>query len=134
MKKLLFILGLVLSYLLLNGQVVMEPFYYQSSKKKQQTQQNSNNENVTIIRTTAYCVNTYNGQIYKTPIKVKQERNGYYTVTERYVTTGYGGDWQKIYPQAQVSKCISNFYDKNSLENQFMYKALIYPDWYYFDL
>ncbi len=54
-------------------------------------------------------------------------------VSQKYVDTGFGGRWEKIYSGANVRQCQS-FVGDSSLESQFMYKATIDTKTWYFDL
>ena len=83
-----------------------------------------------VIRTTAYFVSGEN--LYKAPIKVQKNGN-YYKVIEQYVDeTGFGGRWKSV--SGTVQKCTSAVSMGNPLEEQFMYKAMVGMNWYYFDL
>lgn len=83
-----------------------------------------------IIRTTAYLIS--GEDIYKVPIKV-QKKGNYYKVIEQYVDeTGFGGRWKSI--SGSVQKCTPAVAMGNPLEGQFMYKAMVGMNWYYFDL
>lgn len=138
MKRIIFILCLILvAANSLNAQnFVYQPFIpNQSQKNYQNQQQNSNNQLSEAIRTTAYSVD-YNGEIYKMSIKVQLKQSSYsksYYVTEYYDNSAYGG-WTKIQASPTVQKCIRSAINSNSLDNKFMYKALIGTQTYYFDL
>lgn len=83
-----------------------------------------------VIRTTAYSVSGEN--LYKIPIRV-QKKGNFYKVIEQYVDqTGFGGRWQSI--SGSVQKCTPAVAMGNPLESQFMYKAMVGTNWYYFDL
>lgn len=83
-----------------------------------------------VIRTTAYFLSGEN--LYKVPIKV-QVKGNYRKVIEQYVDqTGFGGRWQSV--SGSVQKCTPAVAMGNSLESQFMYKAMVGMNWYYFDL
>lgn len=83
-----------------------------------------------VMRTTAYFVS--GEDIYKVPIKV-QVKGNYYKVIEQYVDqTGFGGRWQSV--SGSVQKCTPAVAMGNPLESQFMYKAMVGMNWYYFDL
>ncbi|MCL2312072.1 MAG: hypothetical protein FWC41_06235 [Firmicutes bacterium] len=155
MKKLLLLVGLALTCIIVNAQVggaVFTPYTppqntyqtppqrtyqtppqrtYQTYPQQNYQNQNSNNQYEETIRTTAYRMDS-NGQYIKMPIKVQQQ-SSYYFVVERYSTAGLG-QWEKIATPAQVQKCSRNYYNDNDIENSFMYKALIWNNWYYFDL
>ncbi len=79
----------------------------------------------------------HDGIKYKMQIKVQISSNGYgwteIRVVEKYVNTGLGGQWQKIYSGSSASKCTS-YASQNPLEKQFMYKAIIDTNTWYFDL
>lgn len=153
MKKLLFFIGIALSLSIANGQgFTYQPFIYKPSQGSSQNQnsnngynntpnhsqgdyQNSSNESSPSIRTTAYRV--HNGQVYKMPIKVQRQQSygtSAYYVIERYVDTGFGGKWETIHNSPKVQNCNSHFAGNNWLEEQYMYKAYISLNWYYFDL
>jgi len=71
------------------------------------------------------------------PIKVQVTNNGYGSITirvvEKYVDTGFGGNWTKVYSGHTASKCTS-YASSNSLESEFMYKVLLDDGTWYFDL
>lgn len=86
-------------------------------------------------RTTAYLIDNQ-GNVYKMPIVVEVTIGGYGTsmrVTQKYVNTGLGGRWDKIYSGSSVSEC-RPLVNSNPLESEFMYKATIDTNTWYFDL
>lgn len=113
------------------AQIGYSPSY--NSRQQQQAAPQQNTEN---YRTTAYSVD-YQGNYIKMPIVVRVSDNGYggiyLSVVQKYVNTGFGGRWEKIYSGATVSKCTS-FIGANNLESNFMYKAIIDTKTWYFDL
>ena len=138
MKKLLFIIGLILSCSLANGQGNWGATYTpynpnQSSGNNQSSTSNQSNQQSQSIRTTAYYVDS-RGDVYKVPIKV-EERQGWgtaYYVVERYVANSLGGKWEKLFQPAKIEQCSSY---GNSLESRYMYKAnILNTGWHYFDL
>ena len=83
-----------------------------------------------VVRTTAYFVSGEN--LYKVPIRV-QIKGNYSKVIEQYVDeTGFGGRWKSV--SGSVQRCMPAVAMGNSLEGQFMYKAMVGMNWYYFDL
>lgn len=98
----------------------------------------NNQSNSQIVRTTAYFMNQYDGNVYKVPIKVQIMDSAYgggtqMQVIEEYRTNAFGGNWTRIGTGGSVRKCQS-MYGGNSLENSFMFKAYVGTNWYYFDL
>lgn len=86
-------------------------------------------------RTTAYLIDNQ-GNVYKMPIVVEVTTGGYgmsMRVTQKYVNTGLGGRWDKIYSGSSVSEC-RPLVNSNPLESEFMYKATIDTNTWYFDL
>lgn len=87
-------------------------------------------------RTTAYMADS-RGNVYKMPIVVEVTMREYGSMTmhvsQKYVDTGFGGRWEKIYSGANVRECQS-FIGGNPLESQFMFKATIDTNTWYFDL
>ena len=87
-------------------------------------------------RTTAYMADA-RGNVYKMPIMVEVTMREYGSMTmrvsQKYVDTGFGGRWEKIYSGGNVRECQS-FVSNNALESQFMYKASIDTNTWYFDL
>lgn len=86
-------------------------------------------------RTTAYLIDNQ-GNVYKMPIVVEVTTGGYGTsmrVTQKYVNTGLGGRWDKLYSGSSVSEC-RPLIGGNPLESEFMYKATIDTNTWYFDL
>ena len=86
-------------------------------------------------RTTAYLIDNQ-GNVYKMPIVVEVTTGGYgmsMRVTQKYVNTGLGGRWDKIYSGSSVSECRPQV-NSNPLESEFMYKATIDTNTWYFDL
>ena len=86
-------------------------------------------------RTTAYLIDNQEN-VYKMPIVVEVTIGGYGTsmrVTQKYVNTGLGGRWDKIYSGSSVSEC-RPLVNSNPLESEFMYKATIDTNTWYFDL
>lgn len=130
MKKLLIILVLAICGISAKAQgVIYEPFI--PGQPRQQTQQS----NTQTVRTTAYCTDYY-GNLTKLPIKVEiQNRYNIVSirVVEYYENNGIQGYWYKIPTTPQASECMPQ-YSHNPLERQFMYKVMIYNDYYYFDL
>lgn len=108
---------------------------YQQTYNNQQ-QQNAPQSSIQTYRATAYTVD-YQGNVYKMPIMVEITRSPYGShtirVSQKYVDTGFGGRWEKIYSGATVRECQS-VVSGNSLESQFMYKATIDTKTWYFDL
>ena len=91
------------------------------------------------IRTTAYYAD-YNGNYYKVPIKVEYTvySNGAtnLTVAEQWEGNGFGGQWKRLLTTANVVSCqpITANGASAELERAFMYKAMVWTKWYYFDL
>ena len=86
-------------------------------------------------RTTAYLIDNQEN-VYKMPIVVEVTTGGYgmsMRVTQKYVNTGLGGRWDKIYSGSSVSEC-RPLVNSNPLESEFMYKATIDMNTWYFDL
>lgn len=141
MKNLLFFL-LLLFCEIASAQMEYKPTYSRQAPSVNSSQQSYTPPSYTpqsssqIIRTTAYSVD-YQGRLYKMPIKVQVTNNGYGSITirvvEKYVDTGFGGNWTKVYSGHTASKCTS-FASSNSLESEFMYKVLLDDGTWYFDL
>ncbi len=102
----------------------------------QQRRYNPPQSSTKSYRTTAYRID-YQGNAYKMPIVVDVTVSGYGSVsmkvTQKYVTTGLGGRWEKIYSGGIIQECQS-LVNSNSLESQFMYKAIVDTNTWYFDL
>ena len=131
MKKLIFLLCFLVVATCASAQIQ----YQQTYNNRQQ--QNSAPQSVTkSYRATAYTADS-RGNVYKMPIVVEVTMNGYggmtIRVSQKYVDTGFGGRWEKIYSGGYARECQS-YVSSNSLESQFMYKATIDTNTWYFDL
>lgn len=131
MKKILFSFVLVLVFGTAHAQIG-----YQQTYNNRQQQQNAPHSSTQTFRATAYTTD-YQGNVYKMPIMVEVTRSPYGSVnirvSQKYVDTGFGGRWEKIYSGATVRECQS-FVRGNPLESEFMYKATIDTNTWYFDL
>lgn len=131
MKRFFFFLFFLVITTCASAQIQYYPTY-----NNQQQRNNTPQSRTESYRTTAYRVD-YQNNVYKMPIVVEISSNGYGSVTmrvtQRYVDTGLGGRWEKIYSGGNVQKCQS-LIGSNSLESQFMYKANINANIWYFDL
>jgi len=122
MKKLILILFISFcGVAIANAQQII----YQSPEQQRQSSQQQSQS----IRTTAYYADSY-GNYYKVPIRIQQQGSAWYVV-EYYTDGGIGGNWHRMAFPA-VSKCNSMF-ATNQLEKQFMYKAFVNAQTYYFD-
>ncbi len=96
----------------------------------------TNQPRVQIVATTAYSVD-YNGNYVKMPVRVQITDNGFggvsMRVVEKYISTGFGGRWSKIYSGSDVRQC-TPLASMNQLEKSFMFKATIDTNTWYFDL
>ena len=139
MKRILLLLSMFcISYITAQAQVSYTPYYSNQSANSNYAPQS----NAQVVRTTAYYEDSYSGQYFKVPIKVSIIPSGYSSqikVSEKYVTYGYGGQWEKVHNSGNAQKCNPLLgaagLGSNALEQQFMYKAMM-PDgkYYYFDL
>lgn len=136
MKQCLF--TILLAILSINGhaQVTYTPFIPGQSSSSSNYQ-----SNVDLIRTTAYYLDSYSGQYVKVPVKVSITSNGYSTqikIVEKYVSTGFGGQWQKVHNSGNAQACSpmigSLGLGSDTLEQQFMYKVFVDTRYWYFDL
>lgn len=128
MKKLFIILVLAICGISAKAQIVYDPFIPGQSAQQTQTQ---------TVRTTAYSIDTY-GNIEKLPIKVQVESRYNMTsiyVVEYYMNDGVYGRWKQLPKVYKAQKC-TPAYSRNVLEQQFMYKTMLYGNskYYYFDL
>ena len=155
MKK-YFFATLVFMFICLSGhaQIVYRPFISDRSTSSSSSNQSSGSyqgsyldsyqgsyQTTQTIRTTAYYLDTYNEQYIKVPIKVSITTDGYNTqikIVEKYVSTGFGGQWQKVYNSGTAKSCStltgSMGLGSDVLEQQFMYKAFVDSRYWYFDL
>ena len=101
---------------------------YQQTYNNRQQQYSAPQPVTKSYRTTAYMADA-RGNVYKKPIMVEVTMR----VSQKYVDTGFGGRWEKIYSGGNVRECQS-FVSNNALESQFMYKATIDTNTWYFDL
>lgn len=96
----------------------------------------TNQPRVQVVATTAYSVD-YNGNYVKMPVRVQITDNGFggvsMRVVEKYISTGFGGRWSKIYSGSDVRQC-TPLASMNQLEKSFMFKATIDTNTWYFDL
>lgn len=131
MKQVLFIVLFLAATIGASAQIQYYPTYNNQQQRERAPQSRTES-----YRTTAYRVD-YQNNVYKMPIVVEISSSGYGSVTmrvtQRYVDTGLGGRWEKIYSGSNVQKCQS-LIGSNSLESQFMYKAIINANTWYFDL
>lgn len=109
---------------------------YRQTYNNRQQQYNAPQSVTKSYRTTAYMADA-RGNLYKMPITVEVTMNGYGSlsmrVSQKYVDTGFGGRWEKVYSSSGVRECQS-FVNSNPMEAQFMYKATIDTNTWYFDL
>lgn len=128
--------AIVVFILLLVSVTASAQIGYQQTYNNRQQQYAAPQPETKTYRTTAYMAD-YQGNVYKMPIMVEVTRNGYggmtMRVSKKYVNTGFGGRWDKIYSGGNVRECQS-FVSNNPLESEFMYKATIDTNTWYFDL
>lgn len=109
---------------------------YQQTYNNRQQQYSAPQPVTKSYRTTGYMSDA-RGNVYKMPIMVEVTMREYGSMTmrvsQKYVDTGFGGRWEKIYSGGYVRECQS-FVSNNALESQFMYKATIDTNTWYFDL
>lgn len=109
---------------------------YGATYNRQQHSTETNQSNTQVLNTTAYSQG-YNGQYLKMRIRIQVTDNGYggvtMRVTEKYTSSGLGGQWTKIYSGSNVRKC-TPMASMEQLEQSFMYKATIDTKTWYFDL
>ena len=109
---------------------------YNPTYNTRQQQMNAPKSSSESYRTTAYSLDE-RGNVIKMPIRVEVISNGYggtsIKVIQKYVNTGLGGNWQRVYSGGEASKCQS-FVSSNPLESEFMYKVRIDTGVWYFDL
>ena len=109
---------------------------YRQTYNNRQQQYSAPQQATKTYRTTAYMADA-RGNVYKMPIMVEVTMREYGSMTmrvsQKYVDTGFGGRWEKIYSGANVRECQS-FIGGNPLESQFMFKATIDTNTWYFDL
>ena len=104
------------------------------NNRQQSTETNQNNSQV--MTTTAYSQG-YDGQYTKMRIRVQVNDKGFggvsMRVVEKYVSSGLGGQWAKVYSGSEVKKC-APLASMNPMEQNFMFKATIDTKTWYFDL
>lgn len=109
---------------------------YGATYNRQQQSEETSQSNTQILTTTAYSQG-YDGQYAKMRIRVQITDKGfggvYMRVVEKYVSSGLGGQWAKIYSGSEVKKC-APLASMNPIEQSFMYKATIDTKTWYFDL
>ena len=142
MKKLLFLVCFLAAATCASAQIGYQQTYNNLLLNQQGQQQQYQQRYVEpqpstkSYRTTAYLIDNQ-GNVYKMPILVEVTVGGYggrsMRVTQKYVNTGLGGRWDKIYCGSSVSEC-RPLVNSNPLESEFMYKATIDTNTWYFDL
>jgi hypothetical protein len=130
MKKLIFLLCFLAVSAVASAQIQYVPTY---NRNQGRTAPQSSSQ---TYRTTAYAMDS-NGNVYKMPIMVQVTSNGYgnttVKVTQKYVSTGLGGQWENVYDAGAIQKCMP-IASQHPLESEFMYKATIGVTTWYFDL
>lgn len=130
MKKFIFLLCFLAVSAVASAQIQYNPTY---NRNQGQTAPQSSSQ---TFRTTAYTMDS-DGNVYKMPIMVQATSNGYGSttlkITKKYVSTGLGGQWETIYNGGAVRQC-QPMVSRNPLESEFMYKATIGVNTWYFDL
>ena len=109
---------------------------YGATYNRQQQSVETGQSNAQILTTTAYSQG-YDGQYTKMRIRVQVEDKGFggisMKVVEKYVSSGLGGQWVKVYSGSNVRKC-TPLASMEQLEQTFMYKATIDTKTWFFDL
>ncbi len=130
MKKLIFLLCFLAVSVVASAQIQYNPTY---NRNQGQTAPQSSSQ---TFRTTAYALDS-NGNVFKMPIMVQATSNGYGSttlkITKKYVSTGLGGQWETVYNAGAIRKC-TPMASQHPLESEFMYKATIGVNIWYFDL
>lgn len=109
---------------------------YGATYNRQQQSVETYQSNTQILTTTAYSQG-YDGQYTKMRIRVQVNDKGFggvsMRVVEKYVSSGLGGQWAKVYSGSEVKKC-APLASMNPMEQNFMFKAIIDTKTWYFDL
>ncbi len=141
MKKLFFLVCFLAAATYASAQIGYQQTYNnlllnQQGQQQQYQQRVAPQPSAKSYRTTAYLLDNQ-GNVYKMPIVVEVTTGGYggrsMRVTQKYVNSGLGGRWDKIYSGSSVSEC-RPLVNSNPLESEFMYKATIDTNTWYFDL
>ncbi len=141
MKKLFFLVCFLAAATYASAQIGYQQTYNnlllnQQGQQQQYQQRVAPHPSAKSYRTTAYLLDNQ-GNVYKMPIVVEVTTGGYggrsMRVTQKYVNSGLGGRWDKIYSGSSVSEC-RPLVNSNPLESEFMYKATIDTNTWYFDL